>query len=103
MDSGATSHITGNQGNLSHSHSPIGLNRHHIVVGNGSRLPVVATGTTHLPPRPFQLNNVLVSRAILQNLISTRSFSHDNSCSVEFDPFGFSVKDLATPETTHAL
>ncbi|KAK1648322.1 hypothetical protein QYE76_066127 [Lolium multiflorum] len=96
MDSGATSHVTGTQGNLTTSHSPFELKSHHIIVGNGKRLPVVATGTTQLTPTPFSLNNVLVSPDIVSNLISTRSFVRDNFCSVEFDPFGFSVKDLAT-------
>jgi hypothetical protein len=52
MDSGATSHVTGNQGNLSHAHSPLELYRHHIVVGNGSRLPVLplVQPISHLAP-----------------------------------------------------
>jgi hypothetical protein len=61
MDSGATSHVTGTQGNLTTSHSPFELKSHHIIVGNGKRLPVVATGTTQLTPTSFSLNNVLVS------------------------------------------
>lgn len=96
MDSGASSHVTGNPCNLTSSHSPLKHFSQQIVVGNGSRLPVVATGTTHLTSRPFYLNDVLVSPNIVKNLISTRKFSRDNSCSVKFDPFSFSVKDLAT-------
>jgi hypothetical protein len=98
MDSGATSHVTGNPGTLTTSHSPLEHDSQHIIVGNGSRLPVVATGTSYLAPHPFHLNSVLVSPNIVTNLISTRSFVQDNSCSVEFDPFGFYVKDLATRE-----
>jgi histone deacetylase 1/2 len=96
VDSDATSHVTGTQGTLSSSHSPLGINSHHIVVGNGSRLPVVATGTAHLTSRPFVLNNVLVSPSIIQNLCSVRKFVRDNNCTIEFDPFGFSLKDLST-------
>jgi hypothetical protein len=96
MDSGASSHVTGNPGTLTTSHSSFKPNSQHIVVGNGSRLPIVATGTAELTSRPFYLNNVLVSPHIVKNLISTRKFSRDNFVSVEFDPFGFSVKDLAT-------
>ena len=33
---------------------------------------------------------------LLKNLIYVRKFTRDNMVSVEFDPFGFSVKDLAT-------
>ena len=46
--------------------------------------------------RPLSLNFVLVTPSILKNLIYVRRFTKDNSSSVEFDPFGFSVKDLHT-------
>jgi hypothetical protein len=96
MDSGASTHVTGTQGMLSSSHSPLDVNSQHIIVGNGSHLPITATGHAQLTSRPFHLNDVLISPDIVKNLISTRKFARDNSCSVEFDPFGFSVKDLAT-------
>jgi hypothetical protein len=96
MDSGATSHVTGNQGILTSSHPVSYINSHHIVVGNGSRLPVVATGTAKLMSRPFLLNDVLVSLSLIQNLCATRKFVRDNNWSVEFNPFGFSLKDLFT-------
>jgi hypothetical protein len=38
----------------------------------------------------------LCSPAIIKNLISVRHFVIDNWCSIEFDPFGFTVKDLHT-------
>jgi hypothetical protein len=44
----------------------------------------------------FALNNVLVVPSIVQNLLSVRQFIRDNSCSIEFDAFGFSVKDIST-------
>jgi hypothetical protein len=66
-----------------------------IVVGNGSTLPVTSVGVSVLPG-PFYLNDVLVAPHITHNLLSVRRFTTDNSCSIEFDPFGFSVKDLAT-------
>jgi hypothetical protein len=31
---------------------------------------------------------------LVRNLLSVRKFTRDNFCSIEFDPFGFSVKDL---------
>ncbi|KAJ9539514.1 hypothetical protein OSB04_032247 [Centaurea solstitialis] len=37
-----------------------------------------------------------VSDKLIKNLISVRRFTIDNSVSVEFDPFGFTVKDLKT-------
>jgi hypothetical protein len=65
-----------------------------IVVGHGSTLPVTSVGASVLPG-PFYHNNVLVAPHITHNLLSVRCFTTDNSCSIEFDPSGFSVKDLA--------
>jgi hypothetical protein len=44
----------------------------------------------------FQLNNVLVVPSLIRNLLSIRQFTQDSKCSIEFDAFGFSVKDLRT-------
>jgi hypothetical protein len=49
-----------------------------------------------LLPGPFYLNDVLVAPDLVQSLLSVRRLTTDNSCSMEFDPFGLSVKDLAT-------
>ena len=72
----------------------------HVVVGDGSTLPVSSSGHVSFPAlssnRPLHLNNVLVTPRIVKNLISVRQFTTDNNCSIEFDPLGFSVKDLPT-------
>jgi hypothetical protein len=80
---------------LSRSHSPPLTHPTSIVVRNGSTLPVTSVGASVLPGQ-FFLNNVLVAPHITHNLLSVRRFTTDNSCSIEFDPSGFSVKDLAT-------
>lgn len=95
MDMGASSHVTGDPGILIKS-SLLAPNSLHIVVRNGAHLPVIAVGNAHLPPRPFYLNHILLSPNIVQNLISMRQFTRDNLCSIEFDPLGFSLKDLRT-------
>ncbi|GJZ35013.1 ribonuclease H-like domain-containing protein, partial [Tanacetum coccineum] len=41
-------------------------------------------------------NNVLVTPNIVKNLISVRQFVRENKCTIEFDEFGFSVKDFRT-------
>jgi hypothetical protein len=64
-----------------------------IIVGNGSMIPITATGSTELS-HSLRLNNILISPQIIKNLISVRQFTTDNNCSVEFDPAGCSVKDL---------
>jgi hypothetical protein len=63
-------------------------------VGNGSPLPVTLVGDTILPGL-FYLN-VLVTPDIIQNLLSVHRFTTNNWCSMEFDPFSLSVKDLST-------
>ncbi|GJV86674.1 ribonuclease H-like domain-containing protein [Tanacetum coccineum] len=69
-----------------------------VAVGDGHFIPVTNSGHSVLstPFRPLHLNNVLITPNIVKNLISVRQFVHDNSCTVEFDPFGFSVKDFIT-------
>ena len=64
FDSGATSHMTSSSSSLSHTISPRYPNPSSIVVGNGSLLPVVGTGSTELPHSLF-LNNILVSPQII--------------------------------------
>jgi hypothetical protein len=97
MDFGASSHITGKTGNLANFRSILGHNNsQHIIVGNGSKLPILAIGAVQISSLPLYLQDVLVSPGIVKNLISVRKFTRDNFVSIEFDPYGFSVKDLAT-------
>ncbi|KAJ9564595.1 LOW QUALITY PROTEIN: hypothetical protein OSB04_000561, partial [Centaurea solstitialis] len=95
MDTGASRHMTFNQGTI-HSLTP--CNSSFIQVGTGAVVPAKYTGHCKLPfsPWPLMLNNVLVSDKLIKNLISVKRFTIDNSVSVEFDPFGFTVKDLKT-------
>nr|GEZ92946.1 ribonuclease H-like domain-containing protein [Tanacetum cinerariifolium] len=67
-------------------------------VGDGRFIPVTNSGHSVLstPFRLLRLNNVLITLNIVKNLISVRQFVHENSCTIEFDPFGFSVKDFIT-------
>jgi hypothetical protein len=96
MDSGGTSHMASDAGILlSHSLPPFSS---HVTVGNNVSLPISSTSHTTLPlsSHPFALNNVLIVPDIIKNLLSVRKFSTDNNVSMEFDPFGFSLKDLHT-------
>ena len=69
-----------------------------ITVGNGARLPVTHQASTAIATArsPLHLNNILVSPSLVKNFISVRTLTCDNNVSVEFDPFGFSNKDLST-------
>jgi hypothetical protein len=95
VDSGTSYHTTPDVGTLSYSHPSHSSLPSSIVVGNSSTLPVTSVGDSVLP-RPFHLKNVLVAPHIIQNLLTICRFTTDNSCSIEFDPFGISVKNLAT-------
>ena len=92
-DSGASYHTTPDAGILSSTRPPHPSCPSAIMVGNGACLPVSSVGTV---PGSFRLSDVLVAPQMVHNLLSIRKFTADNSCSVEFDPFGLSVKDLAS-------
>jgi hypothetical protein len=98
MDSGASSHMTGDHGNLTMYFPSLAHDSSQVVVGNGSHLPILGTSSTHsrAPHINFLLSSVLHTPTLVSNLISVCKFTHDNWCSVEFDLFGFSMKDLIT-------
>ncbi|KAJ0592479.1 hypothetical protein HanHA300_Chr03g0085581 [Helianthus annuus] len=99
MDTGAESHVTKDQGKIVIPDSiPVCRN---ILVGNGMFLPIQRSGTGFhpLPNRTYILPHILYSPQIIKNLISVRRFTRDNQVSIEFDPFGFSLKDLKTKKT----
>jgi histone deacetylase 1/2 len=87
-----------NPGNL-HSVRPSSSSSQ-IIVGNGNLLPITHTGTGSLitTTSPLHLRNVLLSPALIKNLLSVRQLTRDNPVSVEFDALGFSVKDIHTRE-----
>jgi hypothetical protein len=95
-DFGAGSHMTAHSGILSSPRLPSLSSPSSIIVGNGSLLPITSTGSYSFttPQCSLVLNDVLVSPSIIKNLIFVRRFTIDNNCSIEFDPFGLSVKDL---------
>jgi hypothetical protein len=92
-DSGASYHTTPDAGILSSVRPPHPSCPSSIMVGDGSCLPVTSVGSTL---GPFRLSDVLVAPQMVHNLLSIRQFTAGNSCSVEFDSSGLSVKDLAT-------
>jgi hypothetical protein len=69
-----------------------------IPVGKGACITVTSRGSSILSTdtSQFVLNNVLVAPSIIHNLLSVLQFTRDNSCSIKFDTFGFSIKELWT-------
>lgn len=96
MDTGATAHLTSQPGTLRSLVNSSMIPS--VIVGNGSSLPTTSIGSCSFPSltRSLHLNNVLVCPSIIKNLIFVRQFTKDNWVTVEFDPFGFSVKDFQT-------
>jgi hypothetical protein len=94
-DSSAAHHTTPSVGNISTLRPFASSNPSSIVVGNGSSLPITSVGDSVLPG-PFYLNNILLAPDMVQSLLSIHRFTTDNWCSMEFDLFGLSVKDLTT-------
>ncbi|GJT96439.1 ribonuclease H-like domain-containing protein [Tanacetum coccineum] len=96
MDTGASSHLNFNASNLSTIFDKRLFSSVHV--GDGTSIPVTNTGYSIIPShhRPLHLHKVLVTPNIIKNLISVRQFTRDNNCTIEFDAFGFSVKDYLT-------
>jgi hypothetical protein len=95
VDSGASLHTTHSVSNISDPRPLNSASPSSIVVGNGSTLPVTSVGDSVIPG-PFYLNNILLAPDIILNLLSVRCFTTDNWCSMEFNPFCLSMKDLTT-------
>jgi hypothetical protein len=92
-DSGASHDTTHSVGNISNPRPLNSASPSSIVVGNGSTMLVTSVSDSVIL-RPFYLNNILLAADIVQNLLSVHRFTTDNLCSMKFDPFGLSVKDL---------
>ncbi|GJS75864.1 ribonuclease H-like domain-containing protein [Tanacetum coccineum] len=55
--------------------------------------------STNPPYRPLHLKNVLVTPNIIKNLVSVRKFTTDSKCSIDFNPYGFTIRDYHTRQT----
>ena len=97
MTAGATSHMTRSQGTLlNYSLLKCHLNNVIIVVVcNGHIIPVHGHRHLSLPSskKSLTFKNVLPAPKLIKNLIYVRKFTQDSMIFVEFDHFGFSVKD----------
>ncbi|GJR35128.1 ribonuclease H-like domain-containing protein [Tanacetum coccineum] len=96
MDTCASFHLNSNASNLSTIFNQCLFPSVHV--GDGNSIPVTNTGHIIILSlhRPLHLHNVLVTPNIIKNLISVCQFTRDNNCTIEFDAFGFFVKDFLT-------
>ena len=99
MDTSASTHMHSSEGILL---SRLPTADSSILVGNGARITVTTRGFSILDTNSakFILNNILVAPSLVRNLLSIRQFTRDNGGSIEFDAFGFSVKD---PSSKHVM
>ncbi|GJR38942.1 ribonuclease H-like domain-containing protein [Tanacetum coccineum] len=96
FDTGVSSHLNNSVNSLSEIFNTCMYLS--VSVGDGHSIPVTNTGHSILPTptRSLHLNNVLITPHIVKNLISVRQFVCDNNYTIEFDAFGFFVKDFLT-------
>ncbi|GKD27809.1 hypothetical protein Tco_1234023 [Tanacetum coccineum] len=96
MDTGASSYLADNTGILT-SFSTSSMYPY-VFVGNGHSVPITHTGHSllHTSSKPLHLNHILVTPHIIKNLNLVHQFTRNNDVSVEFDAYGFSVKDYQT-------
>jgi hypothetical protein len=94
-DTGATYHTTPDPGILTSVRPPSSSLPSSIMVANGSCLLVTSMGAAG-SPGSFRIPDVLVAPSLVHNLLSIRRFTTNNSCSVEFDSSGLTVKDSET-------
>nr|GEX40478.1 hypothetical protein [Tanacetum cinerariifolium] len=96
IDAGANSHLNATVYSL----SDIFNIRIYQSVSVGDGYSILVTNSAHsispTPHRPFQLNSVLMTPNNVKNLIYVCQFVRDNYCTIEFDAFGFFVKDSMT-------
>jgi hypothetical protein len=97
LDSGASSHMSASSKLLSsYAYSPFSS----ITLVDGSSIPIHCADQAQISSsiKPLLLRDVLVSPSLIKNIIPVHQFTRDNLVSIEFDPFGLSVKDCRTKD-----
>ncbi|RVW76269.1 Retrovirus-related Pol polyprotein from transposon RE1 [Vitis vinifera] len=96
LDSGATHHLSHNEGQLSNIQPYQG--KHQVTVGNSKQLPISSIGSKyfHSSLKSFQLQDVFHVPQLTTNLISVSKFCTDNNSFFEFHPNIYLIKDKTT-------
>lgn len=95
-DTGATQHMTSNNGKSIHCQPYHGLDK--IMVGNGHKLKITHIGDTvlHTDKNSVKLKNVLVVPEIKKNLLSVSQLTTDFPYMFEFTANNFVIKNRET-------
>ncbi|PKU87036.1 Retrovirus-related Pol polyprotein from transposon TNT 1-94 [Dendrobium catenatum] len=98
LDSGASSHLTNSLDNLSMSKPYLGSDN--VTIGDGNSVSIAHAGAGILPTpsRKLRLSQIFHTPTLKYNLLSISQLTKDNFISINFDPSGFTLKDLATQE-----
>ncbi|PKU81762.1 Retrovirus-related Pol polyprotein from transposon TNT 1-94 [Dendrobium catenatum] len=96
LDSGASTHLTADQSNLTSADSYDGTSQ--IMIGDGRQLPIQHTGNGILPTPSgnLVLNQINHVPNLSFNLLSVYQLTRDNNCIVCFTSHGYQIKDLKT-------
>jgi hypothetical protein len=88
--------LTSNLGNLTNPQSYIGTD--HVMVGDGSRLPISHIGNTKLDSYhgKLELQDVLIMPDIKKKKFSFSKLTKYLSCAIEFISYGSKIKDKIT-------
>ncbi|PKU70484.1 Retrovirus-related Pol polyprotein from transposon TNT 1-94 [Dendrobium catenatum] len=96
LDSGASSHLTTDQSQLSVTEPYYGNSQ--VILGNGQSLPIQNTGKGLLPTPTGKLclNKIHHVPNLSFNLLSVHQLTTDNNCVVYFSSHGYQIKDSKT-------
>ncbi|GJV35522.1 ribonuclease H-like domain-containing protein, partial [Tanacetum coccineum] len=92
----ASSHLNDSVTNLNDVLIRVFIHLSWLVTGILFTSPILVIVFCQLPLGSLHLNNVLITSHIVKNLIYVRQFVRDNNFTIEFDAFGFFVKDFMT-------
>jgi hypothetical protein len=95
-DTGATDHITGELDKLTMKEKYQGHEQDHTANGQGMNISHVGHTIVNSPSKTLHLKNILHIPQATKSLISVHRFTKDNNVYIEFHPWYFYVKDLAT-------
>ena len=95
-DSAATNHITGELDKLTMREKYNGGDQIRTASGSGMNITHIGSSIVKNPMKNLHLKDVLHVPETSKNLVSVHRFTLDNNVLIEFYPYFFLVKDLAT-------